>query len=293
LKQLARQLGFDLRPNRRRQGKKGTWAQALSSLFFSVLFILGIRWALWEPYVIPSGSMIPTLLIHDHILVNKFSYGLRVPFTNEWLVRYRSPRRGDVIVFKSVEQDDVFLVKRVIGLAGDHLRVASDGQLSINGKAMPRSAMLGALKSKILSQWHSDEGRRLDRDYFFDEDLGGLSHPVLQEPQEEKNPEPQAENHPAPLTTPSMIEAPTGDEASARASASPDREYIVPPDSIFMMGDNRDNSADSRVWGALPLDRVLGRVSIIWLACEESLPETNQMCDPQSIRWNRMFEVVR
>ena len=267
-------MGSFWRSKNTRHGKKGTWAQALSSLFFAVFFILGIRWALWEPYVIPSGSMIPTLLVHDHILVNKFAYGLRVPFTNEWLMHYRSPQRGDVIVFKSVDQDDVFLVKRVIGLAGDQLRVSAHGQLSINGKAVPRTAMAAFAKNKILNQWHSDEGHRLDRDEFFDENLDGRSHPVLQEPkpQAEQLPEPEAEQEPKP-------------EA--------EQLYVVPPNSIFMMGDNRDNSADSRVWGALPVDRVLGRVSIIWLACEEILPETNQMCDPQSIRWNRMFEVVR
>ncbi|HVK62428.1 MAG TPA: signal peptidase I [Bdellovibrionales bacterium] len=168
--------------------KRGTWLQALGSLTGAVLLILTIRWALFEPYVIPSGSMLPTLQIRDHIFVNKFAYGIRLPFSSHYLIRFGEPKRGDIIVFRSVDDDDIFLVKRVVGLPGETL-----------------------------------EG------------------------------------------------------------------VTVPPDSYFMMGDNRENSADSRVWGVLPMNRILGRASLIWLSCEETLSESNQLCDPSTIRWNRIF----
>ncbi len=239
---------------------RGTWGQALCSLFGAVLLILSIRWAFIEPYVIPSGSMIPTLLVHDHIFVNKFSYGIRLPFTTEWLLRFAQPQRGDVIVFRSVEDASVFVVKRVIGLPGDEIRVAANGQLIINGKAIERRPVEEAEAAKLVETWpEQDRSDLLEKFAFFEEDLDGRKHIAIQE----------------------------------RGDSLPDQEavqgpYKVLPNSLFMMGDNRDNSSDSRVWGSLPIDRVLGRASLIWLSCEETLPEANQLCDVNTMRWERM-----
>src|ERR1043165_3756781 len=91
--------------------KKAKFGEGLGSFLLAVLAILAFRWALFEPYVIPSGSMIPTLRIHDHILVNKFAYGLRLPFQQKYLVRWSLPNRGDIVVFRSVEDSEVYLVK--------------------------------------------------------------------------------------------------------------------------------------------------------------------------------------
>jgi signal peptidase I len=242
-------------------GLKGTWPQALSSLALSVVFILAIRWALFEPYVIPSGSMIPSLLIHDHILVNKFSYGIRLPFSNHWLIQFGVPKRGDVVVFKSVEEKDIFLVKRVVGLPGDEVKLLENGTLLINGVPAPARLLTSVEANQFLIHWPAADRERYIKQYEFrDETLDQHSHIAIR-----------------------VLE---------RTSIA-DATYKVPAGSLFMMGDNRDNSADSRVWGVLPIDHVLGRASLIWLSCEETLPDANQICDPHTIRWNRLFEGVR
>lgn len=239
---------------------RGTWLQAFASLFFSIVLILTVRWALFEPYLIPSGSMIPSLLIHDHILVNKFSYGIRLPFTNIWAAKFGLPKRGDIVVFKSVEQDGIFVVKRVIGLPGDEIRITANGELVINGRTMPKRNLSAAETARLLKDWPDEERRAyLERFEFAEENLDGHKHLAIRNPSES-----------------SLEQGP----------------YQVPPGSIFMMGDNRDNSADSRVWGALPLDHILGRASLIWLSCEETLPQANQICDPKTIRWGRVFEEI-
>lgn len=240
--------------------RRGTWSQALGSLIGAILLILAIRWAFFEPYVIPSGSMIPTLLIHDHILVNKFSYGLHLPFSTSWLIRLSAPRRGDVVVFRSVDDSGVFIIKRVVGIAGDEIRVSGKGQLEINGKPVPRRELTREETETILARWPQDDREEyLERFEFYDEENDGVHHLTL------------------------------------RARDGADHEqgpFTVGENEIFMMGDNRDNSSDSRVWGALPIDRVLGRASAIWLSCEETLPDASQLCNPQTMRWYRMFKGI-
>lgn len=115
------------------KNRQGTWSQALYTFSLPLLLILLLRWVLLEPFVIPSGSMIPNLLIHDHILVKKFSYGLKVPFLNHWLIRWSRPERGDIIVFKFPQNPDVYYIKRLIGLPGDQISVR-DGRLQVNGQ---------------------------------------------------------------------------------------------------------------------------------------------------------------
>ena len=109
-----------------------------------VIMILVFRWAFFEPYVIPSGSMIPSLLIYDHIIVNKFTYGLRIPFTSHWIwQRHPHPQRGDVVVFRPVDTTNKmkFMIKRVIGVAGDEIYIDENKQLWINGQALKLSLM--------------------------------------------------------------------------------------------------------------------------------------------------------
>jgi signal peptidase I len=243
-----------------RKDLRGTWGQALGSFALSILFVLTLRWALFEPYVIPSGSMIPTLLIHDHILVNKFSYGVRVPFTTSWLLRYSEPARGEIIVFRSVEEDGVFLVKRIIGLPGDEIRILASGEVSVNGQKIPRRVLTSDEAQAALSQWPRElVEQTLDNTEVAEETQG--SHRYL--------------------------------TFRRRTDANEEQgPWTVPANSLFMMGDNRDNSVDSRVWGALPIERVLGRASLIWLSCEETLPEMNQLCDPKTVRWPRVFSAL-
>jgi signal peptidase I len=239
---------------------RGTWSQALKSLLGAVLMILAIRWAFFEPYVIPSGSMIPTLLVHDHILVNKFSYGIHLPFSTTWLLRFSRPRRGDVVVFRSVEDGDVFIIKRVIGLPGERVEVGDEGQVSINGLAVPRRKMSPVEVEEYLAFWSPDERNDLFENYdFYEEILDGRPHVAIQ---------------------------------SRGRSGKIQAGIAVGPDQLFMMGDNRDNSSDSRIWGTLPVDRVLGRASLIWMSCEDTLPDANQLCNPQTMRWYRNFKGI-
>jgi signal peptidase I len=222
--------------------------------------ILGIRWAFFEPYVIPSGSMIPSLLIHDHILVNKFSYGIHFPFSTSWLMRFSTPRRGDVVVFRSLDDGGVFVVKRVIGLPGDEIKFAARGQLEINGKLVPQRELTPKEVATVTQHWiNEDRDEYLEFYDFFEEDLEGNRHVVLKQK-----------------------------ESPERAS----EPYRVQDNELFMMGDNRDNSSDSRVWGALPIDRVLGRAAAIWMSCDETLPDASQLCNPQTMRWYRMFRGI-
>lgn len=240
---------------------RGTWLQALGSLVGAVVLILAVRWALFEPYVIPSGSMLPTLLVRDHILVNKFAYGLRLPFTSKYVVRFGEPVRGDVVVFRSVEDDEIFVVKRVIGIGGDEISVAGDGQVAVNGTPVPRRELREEEAAKVFETWEPTQREE------------ALQRYVVAEENPDRGPH---------LTLTEKEGAP----AEARV-------FEIEPGHVFLMGDNRDHSSDSRVWGALPTDRLLGRASSIWLSCEDSLADSNQLCDPGRLRWSRIFTRIR
>ena len=239
---------------------KHFWTDGYGSLAVAVLVALSIRWALVEAYVIPSGSMLPTLLIKDHIFVNKLVYGIRAPFTKSWLVQFGTPKRGEVIVFRNPRQPDVFFIKRVIGLPGDRIAYINS-KLYINTDLMTRE--LSSKKSDW--DWLRDEDFResmtTKEDYFhWEENLKGLKHSIL-----------------------------------TRKNVSPLSDYegeTVPPGHLFVMGDNRDNSFDSRGWGFLPMENVLGRAMFVWLSCERGLPVIDFICDPLSIRWSRFFHGI-
>lgn len=113
---------------------KGTWPQALLSFFGPIAAILVIRWALFEPYVIPSGSMIPNLLIHDHVFVSKSAFGVRLPFSDRWLARWADPQPGDIIVFRYPENPAVFYIKRLIAGPGSKVKI-DGGRVTVDGKA--------------------------------------------------------------------------------------------------------------------------------------------------------------
>lgn len=221
---------------------KGTWNQAILTFLFPILLVMGGRWALFEPFVIPSGSMIPNLLIHDHILVKKFSFGLHIPFSDKWLLQWAQPSRGDIVVFKYPENPDVYYIKRLIGLPGDRIEVNA-GRISVNGQPFNLSPQ---------------EGSQLEAGFqYFIENNSEMSYLVrfLFEP---GSPETQV--------------------------------FQVPQGQYFFMGDNRDQSSDSRVWGFVKNEYLVGKAWVIWLSCESTLPTMTFVCDPSQIRFDRLFQ---
>ena len=143
---------------------RGTWPQALLTFFMPVLLVVGVRWLLFEPFVIPSGSMIPTLLIHDHILVNKLRFGVKIPFSNLFLAQWGHPHRGEIVVFRYPENPDVFFVKRVAAVAGDTLEV-KEGNLVINGQKVESDPIS---HYEVLKNIRQEEGFDYFREHALD-----------------------------------------------------------------------------------------------------------------------------
>ncbi|RYZ91727.1 MAG: signal peptidase I [Proteobacteria bacterium] len=118
----------------KQRGLQGTWSQAIATFLLPLWIVFAIRWMIAEPFVIPSGSMIPSLLIHDHIIVKKYSLGIKIPFTDHWLMRWRKPEAGEILVFRFPSNPDVFYIKRLIGLPGDVIEIQGNGRIVVNGK---------------------------------------------------------------------------------------------------------------------------------------------------------------
>lgn len=125
---------------REKIGKQATWKQALSYFFAPLFLFLTFRWIFWEPFIIPSESMLPNLMVHDHILVNKHTYGVKWPFLDGWLWLYDLPKRGDIVVFRFPKNREVFYIKRLVGLPGDEIKF-KNGQVSVNNEAWPQQLL--------------------------------------------------------------------------------------------------------------------------------------------------------
>lgn len=192
--------------------------------FFPVIFIvLLLRSFLVEPFRIPSGSMMPTLLIGDFILVNKFTYGVRLPVLNTKVVEMGAPARGDIVVFRFPKDPTVDYIKRIIGLPGDRIGYYNK-QLYINGAPM---------KQTPLSEYRgSGQGDSTTGLFLLTEDLGPVTHDIL----------------------------------IRDGQPSVQGEFTVPKGQYFVMGDNRDNSNDSRYWGTVPEANLVGKAFFIWMS---------------------------
>ena len=205
-----------------------------SRAFFPVLLcVLVLRAFMFEPFRIPSGSMMPSLLVGDFILVNKYSYGLRMPVWQNRITEGDRPRRGDVVVFRFPQDQSQDYIKRVVGLPGDHVSYYNR-RLSINGKAVDLTAN-GNYKG--LGEANPKTG-------FSGCDRSGASCQVYTEAIDE------AEY--TIMTNPSRSYAVNG-------------EVIVPEGHYFVMGDNRDHSNDSRLWGYVPEENLVGKAVRIWM----------------------------
>lgn len=193
------------------------------SFFPVVLIVLILRSFIVEPFRIPSNSMMPTLLTGDFILVNKFTYGLRLPVLFNKLVELNEPDRGDIVVFRFPQDPTVDYIKRVIGLPGDKVQYRNK-QVYINGKLMPQVA--------IGSYQGVGSGQVMTGAEHMTENLGSVDHEML-----------VRTNYPS----------------------LKDGLYTVPEGMYFVMGDNRDNSNDSRYWGYVPESNLVGRAFMIWM----------------------------
>ena len=191
--------------------------------FFPVLFfVLIIRSFIAEPFRIPSGSMFPTLLVGDFILVNKFAYGIRLPVIEKKVIDLGAPERGDVVVFRYPVNPRLDYIKRVIGVPGDHISYVNK-VLRINGHIVP--------VEKIGVYQPPDKTLPDSRVIRYHENLLGVKHDILMN--------------------------------TNRFSG--DFDFVVPPNKYFMMGDNRDNSNDSRYWGFVPDENLRGKAFMIWM----------------------------
>jgi signal peptidase I len=225
----------------------------------ALLLALVIRTVFFQPFTIPSGSMMPTLLVGDYIFVNKFAYGYSkysLPGSMNLFsgrIFGREPQRGDVIVFRFPPNPDIDYIKRLVGLPGDHIQVKDD-ILYINGKAVPRQP-----DGTFTSDYRGDPGEDVP---VYKEVLdNGRTYDTLDQ---------------SPVSR--------GDNT---------QEFIVPPGHYFMMGDNRDNSLDSRFdVGYVPAENLVGRASIIFFSLGNDTSFREIWKWPTNMRWNRLFKVV-
>jgi len=206
---------------------KSVFREYFEAICIAVLLALFIRTFVVQAFKIPSGSMLPTLQIGDHLLVNKFIYGVRLPFTGSMLIPFKEPDRGDVVVFKFPKDRSVDYIKRVIGTPGDTVEVR-EKKVYING-------------------------------------------------------EPVDDPH-AHISSPSVLSA----NASPRDNFGP---VLVPEGRIFVMGDNRDNSFDSRFWGFVEQKDILGKAFILYWSwdIEQPLVSLDRLA---SIRWKRLANII-
>lgn len=226
---------------RRAQGRRANWVVDFARSFFPILLVvLLLRGFVVEPFRIPSRSMVPTLLVGDFILVNKFEYGLRLPVLHTEFLDLGQPERGDVMVFRYPNNPSVDYNKRVIGLPGDTIAYRHN-QLFVNGELVP---------VKPIGLYTGDGAPPIPTRLSIETLPGDYEHPILDEL-----------GRPGP-------QQPT---------------IKVPPHHFFVMGDNRDNSADSRVWGFVPEKNLVGEAFMIWLSIDY---------DSLGIRWSRIGNII-
>ncbi|NKE68975.1 signal peptidase I [Ramlibacter sp. RBP-2] len=213
------------------------WLDWTAGLFPVILAVFVLRSFLFEPFKIPSGSMIPTLLVGDLILVNKFTYGVRLPVIHTKLTEGTPPRRGDVMVFRYPPKPSLDYIKRVVGVPGDEVAYL-DKKLTVNGKPVPKTPAADFLEEDSMLYFKQ-----------FEERLDDKAYRILND-----------DNRPAFI--------PGVESFSFKENCRYSVEGVVckvPEGHYFMMGDNRDNSLDSRYWGFVPDKNIVGKAFFIWM----------------------------
>lgn len=213
------------------------WLDWTAGLFPVIATVFVLRSFLFEPFKIPSGSMIPTLLVGDLILVNKFTYGVRLPVIHTKLTEGNAPQRGDVMVFRYPPQPNMDYIKRVVGVPGDEVAYLNK-RLSVNGQPVPTTA---------VPDFFDEGAMRYFKQY--EEQLGAQPHRLLNNPE-----------------APAFVQG--ASDFAYRDHCRYSVEGVVckvPSGHYFMMGDNRDNSLDSRYWGFVPDANIVGKAFFVWM----------------------------
>lgn len=234
--------------------------QFLASLFGILAIVTFLRSFVVEPFQIPSGSMEPTLRVGDFLLVNKYTYGIKDPIGQNTLVELGHPERGDIIVFKAPKYPNVDYIKRVVGIGGDTVRMD------------PITRQLTVISKEGNVNEFKYEGDEPNPDFFYygamqleRTEQGDVTHQIL--------------NNPQPLDYSPYY---------YKQEGTADNEWKVPEGHYFVMGDNRDNSEDSRFWGFVPEKNVVGKAFFIWLSLDKKANEY-----PKGLRFNRMFTPLK
>ena len=263
--------------------RRPSWLETGTSIFPVLAIVLIVRSFIYEPFQIPSGSMMPTLLVGDFMLVEKFSYGLKDPITQTTLIETGKPNRGDIAVFKYPKEPNVDFVKRVIGLPGDKIIYnpeakeltiypnCADNQCTEKlpvtyGPLEPSEWIMVFENSSVVDNQYGNYQIPVDqalpsnslRQYGRSEQLDTVTHQIL-----------TINNY---ITQSKYVQP-----------GLPLNEWIVPEKHYFMMGDNRDNSSDSRMWGFVPEQNLVGRAVFIWLSLDKQENEW-----PTGIRFSRI-----
>jgi len=244
--------------------RKNRAREYVESLLLALAVAFFIRSFIIEAFKIPSSSMVPTLMVGDHIFVNKFVYGLRVPFTKKRIVVFRLPERGEAIVFIYPVDEGKDFIKRVMGLPRDHIRIRGDelfvNSLPISRRAIqiaqgqnPRSSRLKVIPDAAANEMPIEAISFFSgwEDFSYFAEYQGKNRYLVQ------------------------IDSQPSFEF---------REIIVPEGHLFVMGDNRDNSSDSRDWGFVPVENVKGKAMFVWLSVDS---------DRKTLRWDRFGKWIR
>ncbi|PWI34620.1 signal peptidase I [Vibrio albus] len=236
------------------------WVENSVSIFPVIAFVLVLRSFVFEPFQIPSGSMMPTLLVGDFILVEKYAYGIKDPVFRSKLVETGKPERGDIAVFKYPPQPSIDYIKRVVGLPGDTVRYSANKQICVKPKG--QSTCEPVKLSNVVESQFIQNNIPLMR---LDEKLGEVQHQILMNPIRQDN-------------------------IAAYQPRSGINEWVVPEGQYFMMGDNRDNSADSRYWGFVPEANLVGKAIGIWISFEfeRSADSVLPSWIPTGVRFSRI-----
>jgi signal peptidase I len=283
--------------------RKSTTREYVESIGVAVIIALFLRAFVIEAFKIPSASMIPTMEIGDHIFVNKFIFGIRIPYTTVKFFSWRGPDRGEVIVFINPCEPDKDFIKRVVAVAGDTVEVRCD-VLYVNGVAAPERRIAGECtywdRNEASGQWSTEVcSRNVETDGGVEhETLHASDRPVLDRERaaagpgatyaelvgEHDFPRPGEDVPDCPGLDPrsdaqrikslGRLEVSSPEDRAPAAGAlpavcAPQRRYVVPEGHVFVMGDNRANSSDSRVWGAVPLENIKGKALFIWWSSQD------------------------